>query len=239
MDAAFTHAGLDGLFYEYDVVDHDPKKPNTSPNKITRSLAFLKAVKVTRPVAEAETVIRDIIVEVLSRPGATYNGAIPALQTSLSLDGLAWDGHRLLPSEPSSVPLAREATLLEEELKAAPLPTAAEHYRQAIDNFTAARFESSNGQLRSYLEALIPGVAFLRGAAAALEVQAALDHLRRAEGGLDDQEWAIFRALWNGSQDNGPHAGLTTADEARFRLHMATACGRYLLKKLPPPAGDG
>jgi hypothetical protein len=49
---------------------------------------------------------------------------------------------------------------------------------------------------------------------------------------LDEEEWTILRALRMDAQDNGPHAGLTDAEEARFRLHTASAAGRYLLSKL-------
>ena len=49
---------------------------------------------------------------------------------------------------------------------------------------------------------------------------------------LDGEEFGMFRALWHGTQDNGPHAGLTDAEEARFRMHSATAAGRYLVKKV-------
>ena len=101
-----------------------------------------------------------------------------------------------------------------------------------VDNFTDANFEACNGQLRSFLEDLTIGVARRRGQQQQAKPLAALDHLQRA-GVLDREEWNVFRALWSAAQDNGPHAGLTDAEEARFRLHTATAAGRYLLKKVP------
>jgi hypothetical protein len=112
------------------------------------------------------------------------------------------------------------------------LNVAATHYRQAVDNFTDGNFEACNGQLRSFLEDLIKGAARLRGLPQAAGPQAALDHLRNVANVLDAEEWAVMRALWGAAQDNGPHAGLKDAEEARFRLHTATAAGRYLLKKI-------
>ena len=39
----------------------------------------------------------------------------------------------------------------------------------------------------------------------------------------------MFRYFWGGIQDKGPHTGLTTHDEALYRLHVGTAIGHYLV----------
>lgn len=108
---------------------------------------------------------------------------------------------------------------------------AATHYRQAVDNFTDGNFEACNGQLRSFQEDLVREAARRHGQQQTAGVDVCLQHLRNS-GRLDAEEWNIFRSLWNGIQNNGPHAGLTTEEEARFRLHMLTAAGRYLLIKI-------
>jgi hypothetical protein len=104
------------------------------------------------------------------------------------------------------------------------------HYRQAVDNFTDGNNEACNGQLRSFFEDLIKGAAQRKGHQQTAGVQVCLDYLRSV-GTLDSEEWAIMRAHWNGCQDNGPHAGLSDVDEARFRMYTLTSVGRYLLKK--------
>jgi hypothetical protein len=138
-----------------------------------------------------------------------------------------WAGDQLVPSDPGAAPLAPELTALEQELNQLGLNVAATHYRQAVDNCADGNFEACNGQLRSFLEDLIKGAAQRRGQQQEAGPDAALQHLRNA-GVLDSEEWAIFRALWHGTQDNGPHAGLTDAEEARFRMHSATAAGRVV-----------
>ncbi|MBI3769439.1 MAG: hypothetical protein HY271_13250 [Deltaproteobacteria bacterium] len=60
---------------------------------------------------------------------------------------------------------------------------------------------------------------------------AALQDLRIG-GLLDHAEEQMFKAFWQGIQDSGPHPGLSEEQEALFRLHVATAIGRYLLHKL-------
>jgi hypothetical protein len=132
---------------------------------------------------------------------------------------------------PAPIPVAAEITRLEATLQARGLAVAANHYRQAVDNFTDGNYEAGNGQLRPCLESLIPALGVQRGAQANVGVDAAIQYLRR-NGDLDDEEQTWFRSLWSSIQDNGPHAGLTNEGEARFRLHVVTAAALYLLTKI-------
>ena len=123
-----------------------------------------------------------------------------------------------VPSQPSP-----QVSALEMDLDGRGLQVAATHYRQAIANFVGGNFEAANGQLRSFLEALFRGMGVSNGAQVNVGADAAVLHLRTV-GHLDDAECQFLRGLWAGSQDNGPHAGLSNEEEARFRLH-AFDCG--------------
>jgi hypothetical protein len=218
----FGHAQLDALFYEYEVQGRNPGSANA--NKIKRSVALVRGIEEDR-VFESEAILLELANRVLANPYQRQN--LTALVASLGVDGLEWAGDQLVPSDPGAAPLAPELTALEQELNQLGLNVAATHYRQAVDNCADGNFEACNGQLRSFLEDLIKGAAQRRGQQQEAGPDAALQHLRNA-GVLDSEEWAIFRALWHGTQDNGPHAGLTDAEEARFRMHSATAAGRVV-----------
>lgn len=41
----------------------------------------------------------------------------------------------------------------------------------------------------------------------------------------------MLRSLWRMCHTNGPHPGLSDADEARFRMQVVTATSRFLLKR--------
>jgi hypothetical protein len=153
-----------------------------------------------------------------------------ALVEALRLEGLAWHEGKLLPATPAPAALEQQLSLLEQQLRGAGFDEALAHYRQAADNLASANHEAANGQTRSFLESLFKGLCKKRLNRDVTDANAALQQLRNS-GWLDDKEWNHFRYFWGDVQDNGPHAGLTTADEALFRFHMATAVGRYLITK--------
>ncbi len=227
MEQAFSHAELSTLFYEHGVEAADPGEG--AANKLRRSLRFIQTIEASKPAADADEIIRDISNAVLANEYRRQQ--LTGLVASLGVDGFEWAGNHLVPSNPGPAPLAPELTALEQEIIQLGLNVAATHYRQAVENFADGNFEASNGQLRSFLEDLIKGAALRRGQQQEASPDTALEYLRNG-GVLDGQEFGMFRALWHGTQDNGPHAGLTDAEEARFRMHSVTAAGRYLVKKI-------
>ena len=221
----FGHAQISNLFFEYSVDAHDP---GTGSNKATRSLELLRAIETGRAEIPADEALVELANGSLSNEYARLNHT--ALLASLAVDGYEWGGDGLVPAMPVPAQPAPQVSALEMELDGHHLVVAATHYRQAIDNFVDGNCEAANGQLRSFLEALFQGVGVSNGAQANVGADAAVLHLRRL-GFLDDPECQFLRAFWAGVQDNGPHAGLTNKEEARFRLHAATAIARYILHK--------
>lgn len=227
MPVAFSHAQIEALFFEFGVQDRDPGS-GLGTNKTKRSLALIRAILDLR-TEESDSILLNVANRVLSNP---YNRPqLSGLTAALAADGYEWGNDRLVASDPDVAPLAPETTALEQELKQLGLNVAASHYRQAVDNYTNGNYEASNGQLRSFFEDTITGAARRRGQSQESGPDAALDYLRN-NGVIDGQEFGMFRSLWHGTQDNGPHAALTDYEEARFRMYALTAAGRYLVKKV-------
>ena len=117
-------------------------------------------------------------------------------------------------------------------MKSCKLSVALTHYQQAHRNFTDGHYEACNGQIRSFIENLIPEICKqVTQKEFHNNPPAALQNLRQ-NGKVDGNEEGTFKNFWNHIQDGGPHQGLTSASEALYRLHMATAMARYLMEKL-------
>ncbi len=215
-----THAGLDALFFEFGLERHD-----RDGNKLARSTTLLKAIE---RVDDADGIVIGIVERLFAND--YYRDNSPSLHEALRLDGFVLQSGHLVPSEPALVALAPETSALEEALQAQQLDVAFQHYRQAVNNFTNEQLEACNGQLRSFLEALCIDLGRRLTNHNVDNALAALQRLHNEEH-LDQSEYNMFRYFWGGIQDKGPHAGLTTHDEALYRLHVGTAIGRYLVKK--------
>jgi len=223
----FSHAELAIVFYELELTGRDP---GGSTNRQLRTLALIRAVRESFEPGRQEEVFRELATRVLANPHTRDQRK--ALFAALAADGYEWSDslNGVVTSTPGPASLAEAASAFEAELAGHGFDVASVHYRQAVENFSEGNFEACNGQLRSYFEALVKISAERLGQTQSPGVQAALDYMRGST--LDNEEWAVFRALWAGSQDNGPHAGLSDQEESRFRLHTTTAAGRYLIRKV-------
>lgn len=139
--------------------------------------------------------------------------------------------HRVLPAGAVPTPLAPAVNALEAELTRQSYVVALQHYQQAVRNFTNHELEAANGQLRSFLENLFIQLAIDHASHAGTEPVAALQRLRQV-GKLLDGEFNLLRGLWELSQERGAHQGLTSEEEALFRLQTTTSATRFLLHHL-------
>ncbi|MFD9841029.1 hypothetical protein [[Kitasatospora] papulosa] len=155
----------------------------------------------------------------------------------------------LLPFDPDGAPLHPEMTALEHELSARSYTEALGHYRLAVKHFSEQDHASSNGQLRTALEALI--------------VNLAADHTSYTDTGKANQGGIAVKSLysqngqgpavlsqplperdggrmlqgiWDISHLNGSHPGLSDAQEARIRMQLVTALAQFLLRHFPVQA---
>ena len=222
MESALNHSMLEALFFEYGLERYDP-----DGNKLFRSTALLRAIEQRAKDADR------IVIEIIERlfVNEHYRDSSPSLHQALRLDGFVFQDGHIVQSEPGPVAMAPETSALEDALQTRRLDVPFRHYRQAVDNFTNEQLEACNGQIRSFLEALFVEIGMRLTSHNIDNANAALQHLHNG-GHLNQAEWNMFRYFWGGVQDNGPHAGLTTHDEALYRLHVGTAIGRYLVKKL-------
>lgn len=139
------------------------------------------------------------------------------------------DGYKLLPTDPTPVPLPQEITALEGELTARGYTIALNHYQHAVDGLVNKKYESANGDLRAALEDLVTRLAEdhtgyqrvldkktgqPRANQGGLAVRHLVDrgHLPEGDGGK------LLDGLWAMTHTNGSHPGQSDAEESRFRM---------------------
>ncbi|MFE0349000.1 hypothetical protein [Streptomyces griseoluteus] len=153
---------------------------------------------------------------------------------------------KIVPFDASQAPLHEEMTALEHELSTRGYTEALGHYQAALKHFSEQDHPSSNGQLRTALEALI--------------VNLAVDHTgyqdsgRANQGGLalknlyvrggtgpavtgaplpEKDGGTLIQGVWDISHLNGSHPGLSDAQEARIRMQLLTGAMLFLLRHFP------
>jgi hypothetical protein len=228
---AYTHTQLDTLFVR---VGADQYLTGGAANKEAKVQQVVSGAQSSLGEPEADQLLLSIAQDFLSRydcPSNELPDSPRAMTDALGADGWEWTGHALVPTTPSPVNLAPEVTGLDAELTAAGLAIAVSHYRQAVENFTAGRYESANGQLRSFLENLAIELCQRATGRALDDPGAALQHLRQT-GQIDGGEFNIGRGLLEVSNTRGAHHGLSTNRESLFRVHTSTAFARHLLARL-------
>jgi hypothetical protein len=153
------------------------------------------------------------------------------LLSALRGDGWEFSKGKLIPTTPEPASLAPETSMLQQELTKFHFNVAEVHYQQALENFREHRFESSNGQLRSFLESLYIELCKRKTGKAFADASAAIQHLFQA-GAIEGGEYNLARGLFEASNERGAHHGLTDSEEALFRFHFSTAFSRYLVARL-------
>lgn len=233
IDRGYTKANIGTLFFEADADRWDPK---AAPNKETRLLAALEAMRESEEDEASKALLR--LAAIVLGSGAPDGLFSPEtswyqpLRDALAADGWEYDvEQKQLVSTIPGVSVAVESSALEESLREAGQAEAAGHYRQALEAFGKGSWASANSQLRSLLESLLPGLAEIVSGKRPKEVQAAIDVLQ-AKDFLVEGENSVLRGLWSLTQPRGSHPGLSSEAEARYRLMMVTAQCRFLLERL-------
>lgn len=222
----YSHAEFDLLFVEHEVQEFD-----TGGNLKIKALNLMRGIKDRYDPETSDRVISQLIESLMQKSHYSSGPEVQGLLAALEADDFAYRDGRLLPTTPEPAALAPQISGLELDLDEFGFQTALAHYRQATDTFADGNLEACNGQIRSYIEDLIIGLCEHQVGKSFGDPSAALQHLRDVEK-LDYDEWNLARSFWNAIQDNGPHRGLSYPEEARFRLHVGTALGRYLVDKL-------
>jgi hypothetical protein len=223
-----TNSDLDALAYEFGKEDSA-----VGSSKIARCVSFVKAVEKECAETCEDRQIIDIIEKTLSLLNEWQfenSGLVSGLLASLQIDGFHFSNGVIMPTTPEPASLGPILSQLEQDLSSYELKVASRHYSQACENLADGNFEAANGQVRSFLENLFVTVCDKTSGKNFKDPGAALQHLKQIDK-IDASEWNNFRGFWDSCQSNGPHHGLSTNEEAIYRLHMATAIARYLLYK--------
>jgi hypothetical protein len=228
----YSHSDMTTLFLRAGVDDRDPGVAGN--NKATRVQAVLRALRDEGDVEDGEAAL-ELSAEVLTHAYEWGGNAswLEPLELALAGDELAFDrdSGRLVPSV-EGVDMPHERAMLEREITRRGWNTAAAHYRQAIDGISSGNWEAANGQMRCLLEVFVPDVAAsILGTPARSDPRAALGDLDSA-GVLVEGEFDFARGLWRMCNTRGAHAGLSSEEEARFRLLAVTAYVRFLLSRM-------
>lgn len=202
-------------------------------NRLERSMALVRAMEARGPAEESGAFLLDLAESQLTSANEWQlesDDCIRALIRSLEVDGYAFQNGRLLPATPAPTALQEAISLLETDMEMLGLDVSLNHYQQAVENYVSGNWEAANAQVRSFLENLFVSLCVLHSEKTFADPGAALQHLYNTEW-LDKGEYNHYRHFWDDIQDNGPHHGLSTDQEALFRLHYATSVARYLVAK--------
>lgn len=234
---SYTHSELDILFLRLGCEGEDDNEAGETGNKLDRVGRVVATLRGRDDGGGVLELLREFLEIRLEGAIFDYRGNVVAwlsrLVESLRTDGLEIMDGRLVATTPEPASLSPQLSLLEQELAGRGLDVALAHFRQAVDSFVDSRLEASNGQLRSFLEALLVGLCE-QVTGRQTQTRGAVKVLRGA-GHLDSDETKLFGGLAGVSNTRGAHRGLTDREEALFRLHFTTAAARYLLARIPPP----
>lgn len=226
----YTHGELTVLFRRFGVSEDLAG----SASRLTRVIRLVDnlSTRTSQHGNDLLELMRDLLEERIGY--GPFKGLVqrwPAfrrLVNSLKADGYEVLDGELVRTNPEAMPIAEEMSRLAAELAGHGWTVALNHYRQALDNFTDGEFESSNGQLRSFLEDVLARLAEQRTSKRSSDPRGNVEHLRNA-GLLNGDETQLLKGLVGISNTKGAHPGLSNVDEALFRLHMATITVRWLL----------
>jgi hypothetical protein len=234
IDMAYSNTRIGTLLLDAEADRWDPPNPRNKQDRLQRLFRAMREDGGEDAEAAALETARLLMSSGASskrrgRPMVWWDEALDTLAT----DGWEYDieGDRLVPTVPG-VRVAEETSFLEADLIDRNWKTTAGHYRQALDAFSRGDWAATNSMLRSLLEDLLPAAAALVSGKRPKQPRASIDVLR-SNGVLVEGEFDLLKGLWEMSQHRGPHAGLSDADEARFRLVTVTAHCRFLLVRLP------
>ena len=152
---------------------------------------------------------------------------------ALRADGLDLVEARVVPFLSPSVNIGKERGLLESRLRHYKFGVASNHLEQAVDNAARAQWESANGQIRSFLEALCDSITSLtfRGPGNLPSRGKARKNLAEV-GFLDVNEAALLKAFFKVLHGEGGHSGTSSSDDCHRRLLMAVSLSNYYLDRL-------
>jgi hypothetical protein len=155
---------------------------------------------------------------------------------------VAFDGFTVTPGNiqstlPMDIGLPEAESEIERLLQKHGMPVPRGHLDQAIDAHSRSDWAAANGQLRTFIEAMMDEMAVRLDTAAANLPTAHARRDRLAALGFfsaDLNEWdnkgtGFINGVMRRLHPQGSHPGLSDADDSTFRLHMVLILARLLL----------
>ena len=161
-----------------------------------------------------------------------YREIYDRFRQALRVDGLDLVEGGITPLISPSVKVAKEQGLLESRLQKFEFRTASNHLEQAIDNAERGNWEASNGQIRTFLEALCNAIVswMYQETDSPPSGGEARKYLEK-EGFLSHIESELLKALFKVLHGEGSHPGTSSSDDCHRRRLMAVAMANYYLER--------
>lgn len=162
-----------------------------------------------------------------------YREIYDRFRQALRADDLDLVEGRIAPLVSPSVNVAKEQGFLESRLQKFEFREAFNHLEQAVDNAATGNWEASNGQIRSFLEALCNAIAdrIYKGANSPPSGGKARKYLEKV-GFLSPNESKLLKAFFQVLHVDGSHAGTSSSDDCHRRRLMVLAMANYYLEQL-------
>ena len=250
-----THAGIDRYLLEYGLEDVVPAEGHANKQKRSASASAYLLKNPERMDEDGRNLTDAIVADKVAnaiKDCTSYDGFFDyeqfqkhytALHRGLESDGFTvGDGH-LRRALPAALDLPQADDEVHALLDTYGLATARGHLDQAIAAHGRGDWAAANGQLRSFVEGLLDGVAE-RLAAGAVDLPPA-GHRRQQWLAQTNppffisemNEWTgqgtgFLQGFYRRLHPQGSHPGLSDEDDSTFRLHLVLLTARLLLKRL-------
>ena len=157
----------------------------------------------------------------------------------LQQDGFVVADGALRPALPADIGLPSIESELMQLLKKHGFSTPKGHLEQAFDAHTHGKWASANGQLRTFIDALLdeiaekldPSVRAVGSGQHRRAKLASLGFLSTLLNEWDDDGRGFINGLVRRLHPQGPHPGLSDEDDSTFRLHIVLLTAALLLRR--------
>ncbi len=168
--------------------------------------------------------------------------AASALRSRLELDGYAWHGGGLVPSEHDALDVTEQVGALERlwnALGLADAETTFHHLRLSEEHYIAERWDDSIGNSRKFMEAVLSAVAAKHSKARAEQLGPdtlakpvrVRDYLESASL-LERKEKEAISAIYGLLSETGGHPYMARSEQARLLRHLALTVSEFVLLRL-------
>jgi len=249
-----THAQFSEFLLELapDLIAQVGEEPLSLRKRLNNLIASLD--KVPDRQLDDGSLLRDMIVERATsyvpeaRSWLGEEKPLPPVASGF-VRAAAFDGFTVTPGNiqstlPTDIGLPEAESEIERLLQKHGMPVPRGHLDQAIDAHSRGDWAAANGQLRTFIEAMMDEMAVrLDTAAANLPTAHARRDRLSALGffSADLNEWdskgtGFINGLMRRLHPQGSHPGLSDADDSTFRLHMVLILARLLLVRFDAKA---